>query len=808
MIRLENVTKYYNKNKVNQFIVCRDISLTFEKTGLVVILGASGSGKTTLLNVISGMDKFDHGRLIFDDVVFERYNHKKWDIIRKHKIGYVYQHYHLLKELSVYRNIEPVLKMQGITNEEDIREHVLRLLKTVGMANYADRLVKQLSGGQQQRIAFARALANNPEVILADEPTGNLDGKTTIELMTVIKEISKTRLVIMVTHEQVLCDNYADRVIEIENGSIVKDYPNDQHHRMDFIQEHIINLQDFKKTNIEAEQLNVRRYTNNDKVESLDIDLIERNQTLYVKINSGNLKRTKYIDFDSEIIIQEGPKEESITENPFVMNDLIPKSPLKSERNVFSWKDTFLYAFRKIKVFHGGGKMLFFVLILVGLIVSISVGLVGEIYHVQEPYSIVDSNYITISLDRTVYSSVLAIEDVPGLDELVLINEPFSFMVSTGSYYEVHNSIRVLAQPIDIKYLDESTLIYGVMPVGYEIVVDKSVADDIINNNAYRGIQSYDDVLNCEFKLQVSGLDTDLSADSALYYKISGISDSNSLSVWMKEELMYSFVAPALIDYRILEDHFEIISGTLPPSEYYIMLNDQFPSVLAGNIPYNIGMTSGTYFISGIYQVKVDGIIFDTHNAMVSSLDFIKSKYFTYEFSRDFEFTVLVYSTDVEATLLALHDAGYAASANMYEPTIAQQIKLDANQNFYLLGLGGILMSAFSIFLIMRSSLISRMYEVSVYRSIGISRKEIRRIFLIEIILTTTFSSIIGFVFMLLLLNQAQSSLQQISVTHFTTGSILTGIAGLYIINVVFGLIPINMLLHKTPSNIMKQSDL
>ncbi|MBU0997845.1 MAG: ABC transporter ATP-binding protein/permease [Firmicutes bacterium] len=808
MIRLEHVTKYFNKNKINQFIVCRDINLTFEETGLVVILGASGSGKTTLLNVISGMDKFDQGKLIFDDVVFERYNHRKWDNIRKHKIGFVYQHYHLLKEQTVYRNIEPVLKMQGITEANDIREHVLRLLKTVGMASYADRLVKQLSGGQQQRIAFARALANNPEVILADEPTGNLDGKTTIELMRVIKEISKTRLVIMVTHEQVLCDNYADRVIEIENGSIVKDFLNDSEHKMDFIQEHIINLSDFKKTTIEADQLNVRRFTNNEKNESLDIDLIERNQTLYVKINSGNLKRTKYVDSDSEILIQENPSVSQTSTNPFVMDDLIPKNLPKSERNVFSWKDTLLYAFRKIKVFHGGGKMLFFVLILVGLIVSISVGLVGEIYHVEEPYSVIDSNYITVTMDRTTYDQVLEIESVEGVDQLVLVSEPYQFVISTGKYYEVRNSIHIDAQPIDIKFFDENDLIYGVMPTGYEIIVDKTVADAIINNNAYRAIQNYEDVLNCQFKLQVSGLDTNLSAESALYFNISGIADANSLSVWMKEELMYSFVAPSLVDYRIFEDHFEIISGELPESDNYILLNDQYPSVLEGNIPYNIGMTSGTYYISGIYQVKVDDIIFDTHNAMVTTVDFIKSKYFTYEFSRDFSFSILVYSTDVESTLLALNEAGYSASANTYEPTIAQQIKLDANQNFYLLGLGGIVMSAFSIFLIMRSSLISRMYEVSVYRSIGISRKEIRRIFFVEIILTTTFSSIIGFVFMLLLLNQAQSSLQQISVTHYTTASILFGVLGLYLINVVFGLIPINMLLRKTPSNIIKQSDL
>ncbi len=808
MIRLEHVTKYYNKNKINQFAVCKDITLTFENTGLVVVLGPSGSGKTTLLNVISGMDKFDKGRLIFDDVTFDRYSHKKWDNIRKHKIGYVYQNYYLLKELSVYKNIEPILRMQGITDENAIREHAFHLINAVGMASYADRLVKQLSGGQQQRVAFARALANNPEVILADEPTGNLDSKTTIELMEVIKEISKTRLIIMVTHEQALCDYYADRIIEIENGAIVKDFPNDQKHRLEFIQEHIINLQDFKKTELKTEQLNVSRYTNKAMHEALDIDLIERNQTLYVKVNSDTLKRIKYIDSESEIIIQEGPQENVRETNPFILDDIYSADiRKKTEQNVFSWRDIFRYAFRKLSVFHGGGKMLYLVLMFVGVIVGICVGLVGEIYHVEEPYSIINKNYIVVSVDRLPYADVLAIENVPGVDQLMLVNEPFMFSLSTSNYYEVHNSINVSAQPVDIRFFNPESLIYGTMPEGYEIIIDKSVADEIIYSQAERGVLNYDDVLKCKFKLLTSGSDTSLAEDAALYFNISGISDNNSKTVWMQEELMYSLVTPYLIDYQILGDNFQIVSGTLPDSSAYIMLNENYPTVKAGSIPANIGFTTGTYFISGIYQYLVDGVSYDFQKAMVSTIDYIKYRYFIYQYNQETRFSFLIYATDVETTLEALLDAGYSASADVYQPTIAQQIKLQENQNFYMLGFGGIIMSAFCIFLIMRASLISRMYEVSVYRGIGISRKEIRRIFLIEILLTTSLSSVAGFILTVLVLNQANASLLQFAVTYFTGWTLLLGIVGLYVINICVGLIPINMLMQKTPANILKQSD-
>lgn len=807
MIRLEHVTKLYNKHKVNQFTVCKDINLEFEDHGLVVILGSSGSGKTTLLNVISGMDRFDSGKLIFDDVVFEKYSHHKWDEIRKHKIGYVYQNYHLLKEATVKENIEPILKMQGLRDPDLITQKVQSLISSVGLGNYADRLVKQLSGGQQQRIAFARALANNPEVILADEPTGNLDGKTTIELMNLIKEISKSRLIIMVTHEQALCDYYADRIIEIENGTIIKDYPNDGQRRLDFIQEHIINLGDFEKTSIHGENLEISRYTNQEKPQNLQIDLIERNQTLYVKIQSNSLKRTKYLDSDSEILIQDGLST-ATQDNHFQLPDLNIENTSKKQRSVFTWRDTFHYAWKKLKIFHGGSKMLFLVLILVGLIVSISVGLVGEIFHVDQPFTNIHPSYVSVQMERSLYSDFESLSMVDGVDELMLVSEPFAFSILTPTYYEIHSSTKVSAQPIDIQFFDLETLILGSIPQGYGIIIDESVADDIIQSNYDRGIQSYEDVLSCSFKLQTSGIDTDMGVDSYLSFSISGIAKSNTKSVWMAEELIYSLVTPYLIDYRLVEDHMEIISGEMPSSANYVLLNANYPSVLSGDTPYNIGVSTGTFYISGIYDYTVDGVSYDFSGAMVSTLDFIKMKYYVYAFSRRSDFDLLVYANNVDSTLSSLYDAGYSARSNAFEESLAKQIKLEENQNFYLLGIVGIAMSAFSILLIMRSSLISRMYEVSVYRGIGISRKEIRRIFTIEILLTTTFSSIIGFSLMAFLLIQAQSTLTLVRVAHFSVWSILLGILGLYLINTMFGLIPIQLLLRKTPSNIMKTSDL
>jgi len=411
-------------------------------------------------------------------------------------------------------------------------------------------------------------------------------------------------------------------------------------------------------------------------------------------------------------------------------------------------------------------------------------------------------------MDSTLYDDYELIESVSGVEQLMLVSEPFKFKVSTNNYYEVRTSIDVFAIPIDIKFFDETTLVYGTIPEGYEILIDQSVADQMIRENSYRGILTYDDILNCQFKLQTNGTDTSIAVDTALYFNISGIANSNSQSVWMAEELIYSLMTPYLVDYLIMGDNFQIISGDLPSRVTYIMLNDQYPDVVNGEIPYNIGVATGTYYVSGIYQYEVDGVTYDFQKAMVSTTDFIKTKFYLYRYSRFSSFSLLAYTNDVEGTLAALEAAGYNASANIYVPTIAQQIKLQENQTLYLLGLSGVLMSAFSIYLIMRSSLIARMYEVSVYRGIGVSRKEIRRIFLAEIIMTTTLSSIIGFLLTVLLLVESQSTLQIASVTYYSGLSIILVVIGIYAINLAFGLIPVNAVLRKTPANIIKRSDL
>ena len=187
MIKLNNLNKYFNRKKVNEIHVINDISLTLPDKGLVVLLGPSGSGKTTLLNVLGGLDKVQGGSIEFGDEKIVGYNAKTWDKIRNKEVGYVFQNYNLLTNLTVYDNISLTLNMINIYDKEEIDKRVDYILDSMGMINYRKRRASQLSGGQQQRVAIARALAKNPKVIIADEPTGNLDSKNTQEIMNIIK---------------------------------------------------------------------------------------------------------------------------------------------------------------------------------------------------------------------------------------------------------------------------------------------------------------------------------------------------------------------------------------------------------------------------------------------------------------------------------------------------------------------------------------------------------------------------------------------------------------------------------------------
>lgn len=221
MLELKKISKTYKTGNYNQNAL-KNINLFFEKNEFVSILGPSGSGKTTLLNIIGGLDKYDSGDLIINGKSTKNFKDSDYDAYRNNSIGFIFQSYNLITHISVLKNVEMCLTLSGKGRKER-KELATKALEKVGLKNHINKKPNQLSGGQMQRVAIARALVNDPDIILADEPTGALDSKTSKEVMDLIKEISKEKLVIMVTHNPELAKQYSNRIIELKDGEVVSD---------------------------------------------------------------------------------------------------------------------------------------------------------------------------------------------------------------------------------------------------------------------------------------------------------------------------------------------------------------------------------------------------------------------------------------------------------------------------------------------------------------------------------------------------------------------------------------------------------
>lgn len=221
MLQIQKIYKKYVTGDLEQTAL-DGVSLNLRDNEFVAILGPSGSGKTTLLNVIGGLDRYDSGDLIINGISTKKYKDRDWDSYRNHTIGFVFQSYNLIPHQTVLSNVELALTISGISKSER-KKRAKKALEKVGLGKHLHKKPNQMSGGQMQRVAIARSLVNDPEILLADEPTGALDSETSIQVMDLLKEVAKDRLVVMVTHNPELAEEYANRIVKVKDGHIVDD---------------------------------------------------------------------------------------------------------------------------------------------------------------------------------------------------------------------------------------------------------------------------------------------------------------------------------------------------------------------------------------------------------------------------------------------------------------------------------------------------------------------------------------------------------------------------------------------------------
>ena len=319
MIKVSNLNKYYNKGRSNELHVINNVSLELPDKGFVTILGKSGSGKTTLLNVIGGLDDFHSGSITYEEEKFSKYKMRSVDKYRSKNIGYIFQNYLVMPDETVFENVDTSLKLAGIQDKHERKKRTNEALKAVGMTKYRRKAANSLSGGQKQRIGIARAIAKLPKIIIADEPTGNLDSENSVEIMRILKDISAKYLIIMVTHNETLASAFADRIIRYKDGGIVSDELNNPSGKL---QDNLkgkannIYLSDYKEQTNSFKGVNTKVYAEKGSNLSLDIKIFEKDGQ-------------KYLFVDDSVIVND--KSVNILEN----------RPVKSKKNKEEQKSTF-----------------------------------------------------------------------------------------------------------------------------------------------------------------------------------------------------------------------------------------------------------------------------------------------------------------------------------------------------------------------------------------------------------------------------------------------------------------------------------
>ena len=276
MIEVKNLTKIYEDKNKQSFKALDNVSFTLPNTGMVFILGKSGSGKSTLLNMLGGLDKITSGEIVADGNAFSNFKQEDYDNYRNTYIGFVFQDFCLIDNLTVYQNIELALQIKRENNPNLI----FKTLENVGLKGFEKRYPKELSGGQKQRVAIARALVKRPKLILADEPTGNLDSKTSTQILKIFKRVSKENLVVIVSHNREDAENYADKIIEIEDGKIIRNVIRNKDYNNNFvINDNVICLPDRKLTVDELSKLNEKIKENPVTITSTVDKFVEQPQT-------------------------------------------------------------------------------------------------------------------------------------------------------------------------------------------------------------------------------------------------------------------------------------------------------------------------------------------------------------------------------------------------------------------------------------------------------------------------------------------------------------------------------------------------
>ena len=768
MLELIKIKKIYPL-KSNDVTALKDVSLTFREKEFVSILGPSGCGKTTMLNIIGGLDRYTEGDLRIDGISTKAFKDPDWDQYRNHRIGFVFQNYHLIPHLSVIENVALALTLSGETKSIRL-EKAKKALVSVGLSDQLLKKPNQLSGGQQQRVAIARALVNDPDIVLADEPTGAIDSKTSEMIMTLLKDISTTRLVIMVTHNPDLAKRYSDRIIEFLDGEVVSDS---------------------KPHNTKAndEQVHVKKKTAMSYVTALSLSL---KNLLTKKI------RTVITAFAGSIGIIGIALILSIS-NGFqlyitnVQQELLSAVPITIEEQTLILPDTLPTG---PPIFEDTNPAPLFPN---GLFVT--------------PYTPVQqiSNYTHFNVLTEDYMSYLDGLD-PSLYQDVTYRydaEPFILRELDGVVRRVSSgSIRMRQLNTDNPELIASQydVLYGRLPQddALEMVIIVSnrnqLRDFILDNLGFEGEEEilFEDLVNMDFKLVHSGIYYQQNENGKFY------SDANI--AYASDEAVNLRIVGVIriqegVDSELLSEGFGYTQAVI---DHILDVSKDAPIIASLQANLDAGGTEGPYLS------VFDDSTYTRRSDVINLLQYLGAKQFPSRitiYANDF-----AAKEDVAAYLSAYNDD--IPDSEVYRKIIHTDFtqtlssylsQIVTNITYLLVALSGIslLVSSVLIGIITYVSVIERTKEIGVLRAIGARKKDITRVFNAETMIIGFLSGSLGIIVTIILnpiinrLIENLADIKNIAVLNPLTALILILLS--IALTLIAGFIPAKIASRKDP---------
>ena len=872
MIKVNNLDKYYSKGKSNEIHVINNSSFELPSTGLISFLGESGSGKTTLLNVLGGLDKAS-GRIEYDSLSMYKYNMKEMDNFRKNEIGYVFQNYNLLKDETVYENLAIALRLVNVYDKEEQKKRIEYVLKAVGMFKYRKKRANALSGGQQQRVSIARALVKKSSIIIADEPTGNLDYENTITVMNILKRISNNTLVLMVTHNIEIAEAYSNQIFKVSDGRIVDSYipsggsiSNESSNNL--------YLKDLKHDYDEGRLCNISFYGDNSKKPNLRI--IERNGSYYIDsdVDLKLLEDSGLKAVDKHFEAQEVLKnDEIIYDNSFFKNDT------KNHHFFSGFIDNVKASYRKMKSDKRRTKALYISFIFIGILFAISVISLSNFLVVDISDYPIDNSYSSVSIGKdtsyldfdNIISKSLEEDAIYDLQSLVPLDISFNIKESYNQQRSLKATITAISYTNDSKAIIKGKEIAN----KNDMVISKGLADHLIkvsegfftkreellglplsytddrhngmaricgiNDNKYKiaymsdetylglleentnnlgALRGYEEenLYNKSYHI-VEGRDINPSsgADEILVSSSSGYSLNSTIEINEKSYLVVGFYefnsfksskndlilsTSIELNNKLLECNksylykdIDLVEGNLPGNN-----NEAIVSIYSG---YKVGDTvsfnANSFKVAGIFNgdsSNINDILLTRDRAVASQ--------------RDYKYFFKVKNTSLANEIVNQFGASIDNIENI-------NLKASRAYQFNSLVVYGmfsgvlLLLSTVFIFFIMKSRMINEIYTIGVYRSIGGSRGRIYKKYVFDIVVLVTLTSLIGYLGTNIIYQTLSSALNNVFEISNMKNSILLTIGGcglLYLFALAFGLLPIYMLMKKTPAEILSKYDI